>query len=593
MSLDTEIRARLDKLNPAERRLAELRLQRILIRKRAIRRFPTPGHLAKFIYPDTVQTRLMAELDKVALACDSGAARQWLISCPPQEGKSQRMAEIFPLWLLLRDPSRRVVIASYEQGLAGRSTLAVRQMIETHGGGYKGARHAEVQEDDLGLVLDPDRAQQTNWNLADVPGRRNGGMLAVGVGSAFTGRSAEILVVDDPVKGAQAADSAQQRRTTQDWYQAVARTRLSGNAIVIVIQTRWHEDDLMGFLMREDDLRPTPRWSRLIVPAVAEHHDPLGRHPGEWLTSARIRSAADWESIAESVGGKEGRWWAALYLCKPSPPAGGVFQHDWIANHRVKAPPELERTEVFVDPADNEGQGDEAGVIVAGRGVDQRYYILEDASDHMTVGRWLRVAFLKALTWGASAVRYEKSLSGLDRQAKQAWKDLLREARQLNSLWQMTALPGMAWPTHPTGALLSRAVIDLARDDATAQERVKLEHDLMELWPYVPAALALPSTGIPTRGFPAQGSKTFRAQMVSPLYSGGHVSHVGHFPELEQQMISWQEGQDSPDRLDCNVHALTELSRSSGPAQLTGATGVIGTRTTLSTIPRLGMQGRR
>lgn len=595
-TLDAEIRARLDQLNPAERRLAEIRLQRIIIRKKAVRRFPTPGHLAKFIYPDTIQTPLMVELDKIALACDAGMQRQWLISTPPQEGKSQRMAEIVPLWFLIRDPSRRIVVASYEQGLAARPTLAVRQAIEAHGGGYKGDRRRIAQEDQLGLILDPDRAQQTNWNLADVPGRRNGGMVAVGVGSAFTGRSADILIIDDPVKGAQAADSVQQRRTTQDWYQAVARTRLSGNAIVIVIQTRWHEDDLMGFLAREDDLLPTQRWSRLIVPAVAKHHDPLGRKPGEYLISARGRTAQDWEQTRKDVGE---RWWAALYDCDPHPPAGGVFQLEWITNNRVKAAPELERTEVFVDPADNEGQGDEAGVIVAARGMDQRYYVLDDASDHMTVGRWLRVAFLKALEWGASAVRYEKSLSGLDRQARQAWKDLRREARKLDALWTEAALPGMSWPPAPTGVLLSQAVTDLARDDATAAERTKLEHDLAELWPHVPAALALPATGIPVRGFPARGSKTFRAQMVSPLYSANHVSHVGHHPELEHQMVAWQEGQDSPDRMDANVHALTELSRSGGPPEMSGGTGTIDTRTTASTvprlavIPRLGAQGRR
>lgn len=595
-TLDAEIRARLDKLNPAERRLAEIRLQRIIVRKKAVRRFPTPGHLAKFVQPDTIQTRLMVELDKVALSCDAGMARQWLISTPPQEGKSQRVGTVVPLWFLIRNPARRIVIASYEQGLAARSGLAVRQLIETHGGGYKGDRRSMIQEDELGLILDPDRAQQTNWNLADVPGRRNGGMVAVGVGSAFTGRSADILIIDDPVKDAKAADSEEQRKSIQNWYQAVARTRLSGDAIVIVIQTRWHEDDLMGFLLREDDLLATPRWSRLIVPAVAEHHDPLGRAVGEYLTSTRGRTPADWEQIRRDVGE---RWWAALYLCKPSPPAGGVFQLEWITNNRVKAAPELERTEVFVDPADNEGQGDEAGVIVAARGVDQRYYVLEDASDHMTVGRWLRVAFLKALEWGASAVRYEKSLSGLDRQARQAWKDLRREARKLDALWQEAALPGMAWPPAPTGVLLSQAVMDLARDDATAAERTKLEHDLAELWPHVPAALALPVTGIPVRGFLARGSKTFRAQMVSPLYSGNHVSHVGHHPELEHQMVAWQEGQDSPDRMDASVHALTELSRSGGPPELAGGTGTINTRTTastaprLATIPRLGEQGRR
>ncbi len=590
MSLDADIRARLDKLTPAERRLAEIRLRRIARRKRALRRFPTPGHLAKFLHPDTVQTALMAKLDQVALECDSGMQRRWLISTPPQEGKSQRMALAAPLWFLLRDPSRRIALASYEQGLAARSGLGVRQAIESYGGGYKGDRHARDDNDDeLGLLLDPDNAKQTSWSLADVPGRRNGGIISVGVGSAFTGRSVDVLIVDDPVKDAKHADSEEQRKVSHDWFQAVAETRLSGNAIVIVIQTRWHEDDLMGWLLTRDDAQPTRDWARLFVPAIAsEPNDPLGREVGEYLDSARGRTPEDWDKIRANVGE---RWWAALYMCKPAPPAGGVFQLEWIQNHRVKVAPEMIRTEVFVDPADNEGTGDEAGIIVAGEGIDHRYYILADLSGHMTVGRWFRVAFLAALRFHATSVRYEKSLSQLSKRGPQAWRDLAREARKLDELWKIGQLPGQSWPAHPDGGVIVNAVLALARDDATAAEKIQLEANLIELWPLVPAALKWPAAGIPVRGFPAEGTKTFRAKMTGPVYEGGHVSHVGHFPTLEHQQVSWQEGQDSPDRMDAAVHAITELSRNSGGVEMSGARGQINTRT--ATIQRAGSSGRR
>lgn len=550
---------------------------------RAVRRFPTPGHLAKFLQPDTRQTPLMAALDRVLLECDSGLQRRWLISCPPQEGKSQRVPYVGALWMLIRDPSRRIAIASYEQQLAARSGLAVRQSIETYGGGYKGDRGAG-QDDELGLLLDPDNAKQANWSLADVPNRRNGGIVSVGVGSAFTGRAVDVLIVDDPVKDAKAADSEEQRRISHNWFQAVAETRLAGNPIVIVIQTRWHEDDLMGWLLKADDLEETPRWGRMFAPAIAGQDDPLGRERGEYLHSARGRSEEDWEKIRKAVGT---RWWAALYMCAPSPPEGGVFQHEWITNNRVKAAPERSRTEVYVDPADNEGDGDEAGVIVAAEGVDSRYYVLDDRSSHMTVGRWFRVAFLAALRWQATAVRYEKSLSQLAKRARQAWRDLRREALRLDMLWQERALPGQSWPGKPLGTVVHQAVSELARDDATAEELTQLEANLMELWPLVPAALALPETGIPVSVMLAEGSKTFRAKMVAPLYEGGHVSHVGHFPELEHQQVSWMESQDSPDRMDALVHALTELSRSAGGVELSGARGEIQTRT-LAQIPRAG-----
>jgi hypothetical protein len=573
MTLAADIRTRLEKLSPAEKHLAEIRVQRTARRKLAVRRFPTPGHLAKFIQPDTVQTPLMAALDRVLLECDSGMQRRWLISCPPQEGKSSRVPFIGSLWLLIRNPSRRIALASYEQQLAARSGLAVRQAIETYGGGYKGDRNAN-QDDEFGLILDPDNAKQANWSLADVPGRRNGGIVSVGVGSAFTGRAVDILIVDDPVKDAKAADSEEQRKVSHDWYRAVAETRLAGNPIVIVIQTRWHEDDLMGWLIRNDNLEETPQWARMFAPAIAGQADPLGRERGEYLTSARDRTPEDWERIRKNVGE---RWWWALYMCDPHPPEGGVFQHEWITRNRVKHAPELVRTEVYVDPADNEGDGDEAGCIVAGEGVDHRYYVLDDRSGHMTVGRWFRVAFLAALQWGATAVRYERSLSQLDKRARQAWRDLRREAVKLHELWSAHAMPEQGWPTQPRGGIVEQAAQELARDDATPEELLQLEAALTELWPLVPAALRLPVTGVPVSMMLAEGSKTFRAKMVAPVYEGDHVSHVGHFPELEHQQVSWMEGQDSPDRMDALVHGITELSRSAGGVEMSGARGQIST----------------
>jgi hypothetical protein len=578
-ALEDEVRARLEKLNPGERRLAEIRLERILRRRKAVQEFRSPGHIAKFSNPEVRQTGMMVALDKAVLSAEAGLQRRWIISTTPQEGKTLRLGTAAPLWFLLRDPSRRIVVASYEQGLAARSCLAVRQLIETYGGGYKGEnRHGA--EDHFGLVLDPDKAMQTNWQVADVPGRVNGGMTAVGVGSAFTGRSADILVIDDAVKDAKAADSPQQRKVIWDWFRAVATTRLAGNAIIIVIGTRWHEDDLIGRLLRRDDAEPTPLWSRLVIRAQAESDDPLGRTAGEYLASAR-KEGRDWIQIRRDVGE---RWWAALYQGRPAPEAGGVFKQDWFDRYRRTEAPELVTTKVFVDPADNEGAGNEAGVMCAGKGVDERYYLLADRSDTMTSQRWLRVAFLMALEYGADEVAYEQSLSGLKRTARTVWKDMAREARKLHELWK--ALPRQAWPAHIDPKLLGQAVDELARDDADAVEKSVLESNLIELWPWVPVAINLPVSGVPIRAFPAKGSKTFRAKIIAPLFEGGHVSYVGWFPELEHQLITWQESQKSPDRMDTAVHAFTELSRIGGASKVQPAQGRMPTRTSRLEIAR-------
>lgn len=584
--LEAEIRAKLDQLNPNERRLAEIRLARIVKRKQAIKRFRSPGHVAKFTNPEVVQTEMMVSLDKAVIEAESGLQRRWVISTPPQEGKTLRVGTAACLWLLLRDPSRRIVVASYEQNLAARSTLAVRQLIETYGGGYKGDRQAANQEDNFGLLLDPDKALQTNWQLADVPGRINGGLTAVGIGSSFTGRSADILVIDDAVKDAKAADSPGQRKAIWDWFQSVATTRLAGNAIVIVIGTRWHEDDLIGRILRQDEADPTPEWKRLVIRAQAGADDPLGRKPGEYLKSAR-KGGRDWVRIRKRVGE---RWWSALYQGDPHPPAGGIFQQEWFDRNRVKEAPELFKVGVWVDPADNEGDGDEAGVIVAGKGTDEQYYLLADRSDHMTSARWLRVAFLAALEFGAEEVAYEQSLSGLKRQAKQVWKDMAREFRKLDELWR--PFHNQRRPKLPPEDLLRQAVDALVRDDATPVDRTNMEHNLIEMWQWVPNAVDLPISGIPVRAFPAKGSKTFRAKVIAPLFEGDHVKLVGHFPELEHQMISWQESQKSPDRMDTGVHAFTQLSKISGPSTISKAQGRLPLRTTRSRIPRQGESRR-
>jgi hypothetical protein len=580
------IRARLAELNPGERRLAQIRLDRILRRKKALQEFPSPGHLAKFVQPDTVQTKMMAALDQVVISADAGFQRKWIISTPPQEGKTQRMGTVGPLWLLLRDPTRRIVVASYEQGVAARSGLAVRQMIETYGGGYKGDKMARHQDDHLGLLLDPDRAQQTNWNLTDGPNRRNGGMVAVGVGGALTGRSADVMIIDDSVKNAKQADSAEQRRHIRDWFQAVATTRLSPGAIVIIIGTRWHEDDLMGSLLLEDELRETPQYRHLIIPAQAKQNDPLGREPGEFLTSTRGRTVEQWNEIRANVGE---RFWAALYQAEPSPPAGGVFQLEWINSNRVKEAPELVKVEVFVDPADNEGDGDEAGIITWGRSHDGEFYCLADDSGHMTVAQWFRKALLAGLKFNATGIRYEKSLSGLRRSARMAWKDILREARKLHALGSTK---------HPVAQedIIGLVVTAMAREDADATERLQLAKDLRELWPYVSKVLRLPAeTGIPIRGFSAKGSKTFRAQMVAPLHETNKVHHVGYFLELVHQLVAWQESQDSPDRMDGYVHGLDQMSQSLGAGSVTGSQGTLPRHTSTGggEIPRLGPLMRR
>lgn len=279
---------------------------RILDGKTPAERFPSPGALAAHMDPATVQTAALDLLDAKLTDVAAGRIRRLIWSMPPQEGKSERTSRRFPLWLLLQNPDLRIAIASYELGTARRWGRAIRNDI---------AEHPE-----LGIAVRADTSAAHEWQL---DGHR-GGVYCVGIGGALTGRPVDLLLVDDPLKGRAEADSQVYRDNCWDWYTDTGRTRLSPEAPIIVIQTRWHEDDLSGRLLSGPS---AAEWTYVNIPAQADDdQDPLGRQPGEYLVSARGRTATDWEDTRRDVGS---RTWTALYQGRPAPAEGGMVKRSW------------------------------------------------------------------------------------------------------------------------------------------------------------------------------------------------------------------------------------------------------------------------
>ena len=150
-----------------------------------------------------------------------------------------------------------------------------------------------------------------------------GSYFALGVGGAATGRGAHLLLIDDPSKGREEADSETYRRRLKDWYRSVAYTRLMPGGAVIIILTRWHHDDLAGWLLREHS---SEGWEVLSLPAIADSDsDMLGRKIGDALWPAKYPVSA-LEKIREQTGSRD---WSALYQQQPSPDEGGVFRVEW------------------------------------------------------------------------------------------------------------------------------------------------------------------------------------------------------------------------------------------------------------------------
>jgi predicted phage terminase large subunit-like protein len=278
--------------------------------------FRTPGVLASTIDPRTVQTYALDIIDGALVEVAEGDCERLIICMAPQEGKSERVSRRTPLWMLIRNPELRIAVASYEHGVARRWGRAIRNDI---------AEHPE-----LGLTVRPDTSAAHEWQLDG----HGGGVYCVGIGGALTGRPVDVLFLDDPIKDRKQADSLTYRDNVWDWWTNVARTRLAPNAPVVLILTRWHEDDLAGRLLAQEG----SRWRLINIPALADHDpeagqtDLLGREPGEWMTSARGRTVAQWEQIRAEVGS---RVFNALYQGRPSPDVGNVWRRPWWRRYSV------------------------------------------------------------------------------------------------------------------------------------------------------------------------------------------------------------------------------------------------------------------
>lgn len=272
--------------------------------------YATPGDLARHIDPRTVQTPALDLIDAALVDAVNGVSPRLIISCAPQEGKTSRISRAFPAWLLQRNPQLRIGVVSYAQDLARTAARLVRNDIENH--------------PDLGIVVRRDTRAAGEWRLEG----HDGGMIAAGIGSGLTGRPIDVLLIDDPLKDRQEADSEIYRQRCWDWWTEVGSARLGPGSVVVCVMTRWHENDLAGRLM--EDAPDT--WRHINIPAQADHRpelgetDILGRQPGEFMLSARGRTEAEWEDRKRTAGS---RTWNALYQGRPSPADGGIFKREW------------------------------------------------------------------------------------------------------------------------------------------------------------------------------------------------------------------------------------------------------------------------
>ncbi|WP_280498922.1 hypothetical protein [Nocardia cyriacigeorgica] len=415
----TDVWERAAQLPPAQRAVFTAYARQEMIRVAAVRAHDSAGSLAQAIDPTTIQTADLRIIDESLEWAQTTPRARLMISKPSQTGKSERSAIWGTVRQLQRNPDSRNIIVTHSEDLALTHSERIRAIIQTYGTGAKDAMTGAALPDRLGIAIGS-KSAASRWQLA---GHR-GGLIAAGVGTNLPGRPADYMVLDDLFSGMIAADSPAERRRVRTWWDTVGSQRLGPDASLVMIGTRWNEEDMHAYLL---DTEPGP-WRVLNFPAIAEPGllDSLGRAPGVPLENPR--GVTDWERIRAS---KPARVWAAMYQGNPIPSDGGLFNPKWFNDWRLdaEARPVLYRRVVGVDPAET-GKGDEAGIIAGGLTGDGTVVLTDDWSGQYSSAQWPRRACLLALVTQASELVFEAYSAAVAYESllKRAYDDLVTEA---------------------------------------------------------------------------------------------------------------------------------------------------------------------
>lgn len=286
------------------RALQQLRAENERLRRLTLRRrWASPGEMARDLEPTTRQTPALDRIDAAVVDVFHGRVTKQQLAAPPQTGKSQRVSRWTPLWMLACDPTLRIAIVSAEKNLAERWGRQIKRDIEAH--------------PELGLSLMQDSQAAGRWET-----EQGGGVFCTGVKAGTTGRPIDVLIIDDPIGDRADAESKAQRERVWEFWENDAGVRARKT---IVMATRWHVDDLSGRLLE----REAGQWRSLSIPAIAGEDDPLGRAPGEELTSANPELHPPGYYLAKQAT-TSAYVFSALFQQSPTVGEGNIFKRgDW------------------------------------------------------------------------------------------------------------------------------------------------------------------------------------------------------------------------------------------------------------------------
>ena len=299
----------------ARRHLARIRLERVRreLARRSFREYLYLAHGES--WKRTRFSDFLADTIQAFVEAETGNAYDILIlETPPQHGKSMTVTESLPSWYMMRRPETRVILSSYSDESAERFTRRNKEKLEHWGKKLAGVEIGKIN-------------RATEFELAGCRGR----LISRGILAGITGNPCDLLIIDDPIKNREEADSLTQRnKLWAEWLNSL-KSRLAAGAKVIVIMTPWHEDDQAARILRTEENVRLLRFPVSAEPTETDP-DPLGRRPGEplcpelgkgekWLEQFRAAYLRD------AQGGQ--RAWLALYMCRPRAETGNIISRDW------------------------------------------------------------------------------------------------------------------------------------------------------------------------------------------------------------------------------------------------------------------------
>lgn len=323
-----------------------------------------------------------------------GDIRRLALFLPPGSAKSTYASVLFPPWYLAQHPQTTILACSHSADLAEAFGRRNRNLISDNG---------KV----LGYDLTTDSQAAGKWATTT-----GGEFFCAGVGGRIAGRRADLAVIDDPIGSKEDAYSEIVRQKIWDWYNYDFRTRLKPNARVILIQTRWHEDDLAGRLLSPETGNPD-EWTVINLPLLAEDADPLGRVPGEvlWPDYYTPQMVADAKKDEDVFN--------CLYQQNPTPKEGNFFKRDWIEPYLYRAE-ELPRNLRFYCASDHavslKQEADLTCLLPVGVDENDVIYVLPDLfwtkadSGEVVEAMVALMKRRKPHTWWAEAGHISKSI---------------------------------------------------------------------------------------------------------------------------------------------------------------------------------------